>query len=214
MRQRHMVVQREQERPYQHDSTASRLLSEVKHVRAWLVLRWGTTLESQVLFFCCCLQQPYVSSYPLLSFLHPKQILHFCFVSNTILFMHCTTTSLPNTIRYTNSQRKLPLPLLHIYKHLCASLVECSPHFCHTCLCVICCCQFLLCSFVTLQVSLVFIDATKYYSAWRISTVDCACLFLVLIWSVACCSEGSDKMRCGCQVQLNAIELVVAGSKR
>ena len=38
------------ERPYQHDSTASRLLSEVKNVRAWLVLRWGTTLESQVLF--------------------------------------------------------------------------------------------------------------------------------------------------------------------
>ena len=38
------------ERPYQHDSTASRLLSEAKHVRAWLVLRWGTTLESQVLF--------------------------------------------------------------------------------------------------------------------------------------------------------------------
>ena len=37
-------------RPYQHDSTASRPLSEVKHVRAWLVLRWGTTLESQVLF--------------------------------------------------------------------------------------------------------------------------------------------------------------------
>ena len=34
------------ERPYQHDSTASRLLSEVKHVRAQLVLRWGTTLES------------------------------------------------------------------------------------------------------------------------------------------------------------------------
>ena len=41
------------ERPYQHDSTASRLLSEVKHVRAWLVLRWGTTLESQVLFSFC-----------------------------------------------------------------------------------------------------------------------------------------------------------------
>eukprot|EP00980_Cylindrotheca_fusiformis_P010643 scaffold2366_cov115-Cylindrotheca_fusiformis.AAC.17 len=37
------------ERPYQHDSTASRPLSEVKHVRAWLVLRWGTTLESQSL---------------------------------------------------------------------------------------------------------------------------------------------------------------------
>ena len=38
------------ERPYQHDSTASRLLSEVKHARARLVLRWGTTLESRVLY--------------------------------------------------------------------------------------------------------------------------------------------------------------------
>jgi hypothetical protein len=35
------------------DSTASRLLSEVKHRRARLVLRWGTTLESRVLFFFC-----------------------------------------------------------------------------------------------------------------------------------------------------------------
>ena len=41
------------ERPYQHDSTASRLLSEVKHARARLVLRWGTTLESRVLFSFC-----------------------------------------------------------------------------------------------------------------------------------------------------------------
>ena len=40
-----------QERPYNHDSTASRLLSEVKHDLAALVLRWGTTLESAVLFF-------------------------------------------------------------------------------------------------------------------------------------------------------------------
>ena len=39
-----------QERPYHDDSTASRLLSEVKHRRAQLVLRWGTTLESWVLF--------------------------------------------------------------------------------------------------------------------------------------------------------------------
>ena len=45
------IEAREQERPYHDDSTASRLLSEVKHHRAWLVLRWGTTLESQVLFF-------------------------------------------------------------------------------------------------------------------------------------------------------------------
>ena len=35
-----------QERPYHDDSTASRLLSEVKHHWAQLVLRWGTTLES------------------------------------------------------------------------------------------------------------------------------------------------------------------------
>ena len=38
------------ERPNHNESTASRLLSEVKHYRAWLVLRWGTTLESRVLF--------------------------------------------------------------------------------------------------------------------------------------------------------------------
>jgi len=41
-----------QERPYHSDSTTSSLLSEVKHCRARLVLRWGTTLESLVLFFC------------------------------------------------------------------------------------------------------------------------------------------------------------------
>ena len=40
-----------QERPYQDDSTASRPLSEVKHLRVRLVLRWGTTLESLMLFF-------------------------------------------------------------------------------------------------------------------------------------------------------------------
>ena len=46
-----LKVQPHQERPYHDDSTASRLLSEVKHRRARLVLRWGTTLESLVLFF-------------------------------------------------------------------------------------------------------------------------------------------------------------------
>jgi hypothetical protein len=35
--------------PYNDDNTASRLLSEVKHRLARLVLRWGTTLESRVL---------------------------------------------------------------------------------------------------------------------------------------------------------------------
>ena len=38
-------------RPYKHDSTASRLLSEVKHVLVRLVLRWGTTLEHRMLNF-------------------------------------------------------------------------------------------------------------------------------------------------------------------
>ena len=33
------------------DNTASRPLSEVKHLLTLLVLRWGTTLESQVLYF-------------------------------------------------------------------------------------------------------------------------------------------------------------------
>jgi hypothetical protein len=41
-----------QERPYNDDSTASRPLCEVKHRLARLVLRWGTTLESLVMFFC------------------------------------------------------------------------------------------------------------------------------------------------------------------
>ena len=50
-----------QERPYHSDSTASRLLSEVKHYRARLVLRWGTTLESLVLFFCFFLIFHYLS---------------------------------------------------------------------------------------------------------------------------------------------------------
>ena len=50
-----------QERPYHSDSTASRLLSEVKHCRARLVLRWGTTLESLVLFFCFFLIFHYLS---------------------------------------------------------------------------------------------------------------------------------------------------------
>ena len=50
------------ERPNHNESTASRLLSKVKHCRAWLVLRWGTTLESWVLFS---------SSFILLEVTHP-----------------------------------------------------------------------------------------------------------------------------------------------
>jgi hypothetical protein len=43
-----------QERPYNDDSTASRTLCDVKHRLTRLVLRWGTTLESLVLFFLFC----------------------------------------------------------------------------------------------------------------------------------------------------------------
>ncbi|KAL7501498.1 hypothetical protein ACHAWT_010072, partial [Skeletonema menzelii] len=61
-----------QERPYHSDSTASRLLSEVKHCRARLVLRWGTTLESLVLFFCSF--PPFCFSFHPLSFCLRKRI--------------------------------------------------------------------------------------------------------------------------------------------
>ena len=40
-----------QERPNHNNSTASRLLSEVKYCQALLLLQWGTMLESKVLFF-------------------------------------------------------------------------------------------------------------------------------------------------------------------
>jgi hypothetical protein len=42
----------QQRGPYNDENTASRLLSEVKHRLARLVLRWGTTLESRVFSFC------------------------------------------------------------------------------------------------------------------------------------------------------------------
>ena len=48
-----------QEQPYQDDSTASRLLSEVKHLRVVLVLRWGTTLESAMFFFLLPFKAPF-----------------------------------------------------------------------------------------------------------------------------------------------------------
>ena len=36
-------------RPYNRESTASRLICEVKHVLARIVVRWGTTREVRVL---------------------------------------------------------------------------------------------------------------------------------------------------------------------
>lgn len=74
-----------QERPYHSDSTASRLLSEVKHCRARLVLRWGTTLESLVLFFCSYpFANIFVTSLLFLSYLLSALII-FCFARLVIL---------------------------------------------------------------------------------------------------------------------------------
>ena len=39
------------ERPYDRENTASRLICEVKHIPVWIVVRWGTTREVQMLFF-------------------------------------------------------------------------------------------------------------------------------------------------------------------
>lgn len=66
-----------QERPYHSDSTASRLLSEVKHCRARLVLRWGTTLESLVLFFY---------SYPFANIFVTSLLFYFYLLSSLIIF--------------------------------------------------------------------------------------------------------------------------------
>ena len=46
-----MITQQGHERPYNRENTASRLICEVKHVLAWIVVRWGTTREVRVLFF-------------------------------------------------------------------------------------------------------------------------------------------------------------------
>ena len=78
-----------QERPYHDDSTASRLLSEVKHRRAWLVLRWGTTLESQVLFFCFLLLFHIAQSTTSYPYQLHTYLIHYAYPSFcTIQFQH------------------------------------------------------------------------------------------------------------------------------
>ena len=86
-----------QERPYNHDSTASRLLSEVKHGLAGLVLRWGTTLEYPVLFFSF---SPLMPSIVLFSASNPVQL---------------TPYSIPYRYFGLSSLQKSDLP------HVCAS---------------------------------------------------------------------------------------------
>ena len=44
-------LDKKHERPYNRENTASRSICEVKHVLVWIVVRWGTTREVQMLFF-------------------------------------------------------------------------------------------------------------------------------------------------------------------
>ena len=52
------VCMKDHERPYDRENTASRLICEVKHVPVWIVVRWGTTREVQMLFFFYLLSFP------------------------------------------------------------------------------------------------------------------------------------------------------------
>ena len=112
-------IQREalnrQERPYHNDSTASRLLSEVKHCRAWLVLRWGTTLESQVLFFCHFLFPCTHNPMPYTFFYIPKSMLLLLQISltfwsllNPIYLPTLSTCSYPSYCPPTTSYFPFP----------------------------------------------------------------------------------------------------------
>ena len=93
------------ERPYQHDSTASRPLSEVKHVRAWLVLRWGTTLESQVLFSFPLL---FSFSTPTPFFLYPAKRLQ----PLLLMLLLFSIYYIPSAICFTTTQSILYVQLI------------------------------------------------------------------------------------------------------
>jgi hypothetical protein len=103
------VVKRE--RPYQHDSTASRLLSEVKHVRAWLVLRWGTTLESQVLFSFC--------HFPLHGMVLPTRTYHRAtYVQDcTNVYAVYLPTNQPTCIHTYNAYVRMYIRTVHTCEH-------------------------------------------------------------------------------------------------
>ena len=69
--------------PYNNDSTASRLLSEVKHYLAQLVLRWGTTLESWEYYFSLFFLFVFVTCPSHLKFTHREwymRVVFACFV--------------------------------------------------------------------------------------------------------------------------------------
>ena len=104
-----------QERPYHNDSTASRLLSEVKHCRAWLVLRWGTTLESQVLFFCHFLfscthnQMPYTFFYLPLRYFYYK---YLCLFGHSLILSFYPSNPITLQQHYTSHFHHCALLLL------------------------------------------------------------------------------------------------------
>ena len=104
------MVPMRQERPYHSDSTAFRLLSEVKHCRARLVLRWGTTLESLVLFF----------------FSFATFFAHHVFALHFLPFSCIQSQILPSSPTNTNPILCLPsnapsLPSLHAVYYLSAN---------------------------------------------------------------------------------------------
>ena len=122
-----------QERPYHDDNTASRLLSEVKHRRARLVLRWGTTLESRVLFFCRFpLFQHWettLKSWVLLLLQHSYDTFYrkaksFCSTSHKPSYHYVSATSglfTTSCACWITLTLTLTLPLLVHLRHVCCS---------------------------------------------------------------------------------------------
>jgi hypothetical protein len=102
-----------QQGPYSADSTASRPLCEVKQRLARLVLRWGTTLESQVFLFCFL-------NFFIIALLHWNNFIALHLVKHTCRLMALSVLVVPPcpcSIGGTSHcyQRPLP-PLLYIFQ--------------------------------------------------------------------------------------------------
>ena len=116
---------REKERPYKDDSTASRLLSEVKHLLARLVLRWGTTLESRVLFFCkfplfsTHLHSIKQSHQHTLSTQTPQSTIYHNNTTSTYIHFHSQTPmySLLHLFFTSTPSKHHPFPSHHFHSH-------------------------------------------------------------------------------------------------
>jgi hypothetical protein len=103
-----------QQGPYSADSTASRPLCEVKQRLAWLVLRWGTTLESQVFLFL------FYSAIVVAQQL--SRVSHFfIFVPNPV--------SNPGLASITMGKTKRHIPLVSVARLLVTLLVSPNVHW-------------------------------------------------------------------------------------